>query len=599
MGALGAPAFSTSAVASPSGQLWAGGSGVNIDYNNCGVASVTRASEVESLAIYYADADGKRQLRSGVDPTTGDQHQYRPIIVEHSSGSDKTKIQLTGSGGPLVHIVADLYSGGRTAKSNTPACFPEGFNSPPTVSITAETEDTGPVSGAIEVDVGEPVTFRSQSGDDDLPNDRLQYEWDLDGDGVYEKSGESVTASYATTGPRTVELLVTDDFDREDTAALDVEVVDPVTWSAGERLVTEELAMFDRFGNAVAAAGDTLVVGASFTDVGVDDTMAGAAYLYGSSGDSPPHTKLVSDEPDSGDQFGDSVAVSGDTVVVGSIFDDDVAMNSGAVYVYDLGGDSATSAKLAPGTLGSWSRFGGSTAMSGDTLVVGSVPDGSWVSGSGSAYVYDLGASSPTPTELAPPGLADGDQFGASVGVTGASAVVGAPRHGVGGAAFLFDSSSGSLTSTSVVPSDVAAGDRFGSSVAADGDTLVVGATGDDEGGTDAGAAYVYDLTDLSAAPTKLVPDTLDAGAAFGASVAVSGGTVVVGAPFEGDSGAAYAYDAAALSSTHTRFAPAGIAAGDRFGASVTVSGDAVVVGAPRTDGAAGSEIGAAYLFEQ
>lgn len=125
-GALGVPAFSTSAVASPSGQLWAGGSGVNIDYNNCGVASVTRASEVESLAIYYADADGERQLRSGVDPTTGDQHQYRPIIVEHSSGSDKTKIQITGSGGPLVHIVADLYSGGRTAKSNSDACFPEG-----------------------------------------------------------------------------------------------------------------------------------------------------------------------------------------------------------------------------------------------------------------------------------------------------------------------------------------------------------------------------------------------------------------------------------------------------------------------------------------
>ncbi|NLF68877.1 MAG: hypothetical protein GX575_07460, partial [Candidatus Anammoximicrobium sp.] len=147
-------------------------------------------------------------------------------------------------------------------------------------------------------------------------------------------------------------------------------------------------------------------------------------------------------------------------------------------------------------------------------------------------------------------------------------------------------------------------GDAFGLSVGIDGNTVVIGAPGDDEGASDAGAAYVFVFDGGTwTQQAKLIASGAEAGAALGSSVDISGDTIVVGAPGEdasgADSGAAYVFvrDAGAWTQ-QTSLVAADAEAGDAFGTSVAISPDQVVVGAPLEDGA-GTDRGAMYRFLQ
>ncbi len=147
-------------------------------------------------------------------------------------------------------------------------------------------------------------------------------------------------------------------------------------------------------------------------------------------------------------------------------------------------------------------------------------------------------------------------------------------------------------------PSILQAGDQFGASVAADGNLLVAGAPNDDNGSIDSGRAYVLNATTGAlvatlANPTPAFEDR------FGHSVAVSGNTVVVGAPNDdtgaSNSGSVYVFNATtgALVATLANPTPA---VNDQFGYSVAVSGNTVVVGAFLDDTTAGNS-GSAYVF--
>ncbi len=147
-------------------------------------------------------------------------------------------------------------------------------------------------------------------------------------------------------------------------------------------------------------------------------------------------------------------------------------------------------------------------------------------------------------------------------------------------------------------------GDAFGLSVGIDGNTVVIGAPGDDEGASDAGAAYVFVFDGGTwTQQAKLIASGAEAGAALGSSVDISGDTIVVGAPGEdasgADSGAAYVFvrDAGAWTQ-QTSLVAADAEAGDALGTSVAISPDQVVVGAPLEDGA-GTDRGAMYRFLQ
>jgi hypothetical protein len=336
--------------------------------------------------------------------------------------------------------------------------------------------------------------------------------------------------------------------------------------ASGGTASTLSLSASDRFGSGVALAADRLAVGAAGDDTGGSDF--GAVYLFddlGSSGliSTPRLAKKLADGAPlasgnlsltSSGMFGWSVALSADRLAVGAPFDDTGGIDRGAVYLFDGLGSSGTiqtpnqQAKLASGftlasgsldanlTLSNSYYFGSSVALSADRLAVGLMGDDTGGQDRGSVYLFNnLDSSGPiqTPrlvTKLvsgfalagspATLDLANDDDFGYSVAMSGDRLVVGSRRDDTGGtdrgAVYVFDGlgASGtvntprqttklahgsSLDSTGIASSlSLSDGDHFGVSVAVSSDRLAVGAEADDTNGTDRGAAYVFSTAALT-----------------------------------------------------------------------------------------------------
>ena len=318
---------------------------------------------------------------------------------------------------------------------------------------------------------------------------------------------------------------------RDDTAAENsgqAYVFDAKTGVLVETLVAPPPATNDEFGHAVAVAGNTIVVGAPYEDAGAVDS--GQAYVYDVTTGVSVAT-LVNPTPASGDQFGYSVAVSGNSVVVGAWSDDTGAQNSGQAYVFD-----AKTGKLlitlANPTPDRGDLFGNAVAVSGNTVVVGAAFDRTHGEYSGRAYVFDATTGELMVT-LANPTFTAFDLFGWSVGVSGEAVVVGAFRaNNFAGQAFVFDARNGALRATLADPA-AAAQEEFAYAVAISENMIIVGAP-DANSGT--GKTLVFDATTGKLVVTSADP-TPEPEERFGWSVAISGKTVVVGA-FLADTGA-------------------------------------------------------------
>jgi hypothetical protein len=336
--------------------------------------------------------------------------------------------------------------------------------------------------------------------------------------------------------------------------------------------------------------------------------------------------------------LGDSIAISGNTVVVGAP-EATVGLNryQGAAYVFVepvTGWATMTEvAKLTASDGAASDRFGSSVAIDGQTIVVGA-PDAHYNAasnsyGPGAAYVFVEPASGwATTTQTAELTASDGkslDGLGTSVAVSGQTVVVGAPGATIGtnsaqGAAYVFvEPGSGwanAAQNAKLMASGGNANDGFGSSVAASGNTVVVGAPGAPHGayGPGPGAAYVFAGPVWSGPMYQTAELTASGGLyhdGFGSSVAVSGNTVVVGAPrapYDGQTltdgpGSAYVYNEPAAGwTTATQSATltaSNGAAGNEFGASVSIDGTMLVAGAPGATVGTNAGQGAAYVFDE
>ena len=366
----------------------------------------------------------------------------------------------------------------------------------------------------------------------------------------------------------------------------------------------------DEFGYSVAVDGDTAVIGAyqdDHTDAGGN---AGSAYVFTKvSGVWSQVAKLTASDGDTSDEFGYSVAVSGETVVVGAHLDDhtdgdgDTDDDEGAAYVFTKPftgwADMTQTAKLTAFGAAASDEFGISVAVDGNTVLVGAHQ---YESGKGAAYVftkpYTGWADSNEKAKLIAVDGAANDEFGISVALDGDTAVIGAYHDdhtddgntiGNAGSAYVFTKVSGVWSQKAkLIAVDGAANDEFGISVAVNGDTVVVGARQND---TSSGAAYLF--TEVSGVWKHVAKLTADDGAAndeFGISVAVDGDTIVVGAHQDDDngdlSGSAYVFtrDSAGGWRQRDKLTASAGEAGDRYGYSVGVSGDAIVVGAYSDD---------------
>lgn len=309
--------------------------------------------------------------------------------------------------------------------------------------------------------------------------------------------------------------------------------------------------------------------------------------------------KLTAFNAAGSDEFGVSVAVSGTIAVIGARTDGS-GDNSGSAYVFDLTNGQQLFQLTAADAAGR-DQFGISVAVYGTTAIIGAPEDDDAGGDSGSAYLFDMTTGQQL-IKLTASDAAANDQFGVSVGISGTIAIVGAwsddDAGSAAGSAYLFDTITGQQL-FKLTASDAASGDRFGNSVAVSGNTAIVGARFNDDGGSASGSAYLFDTT-TGQQLFKLTAADAAPGDRFGVSVATDGVLAVIGASENDDagsnSGSAYLFDIATGQQIFKLTASDAMAA-DEFGSSVAVSGGFAVVGASRNDdGGAGS--GSAYAFD-
>ncbi len=337
------------------------------------------------------------------------------------------------------------------------------------------------------------------------------------------------------------------------------------SWGEVKKLTASDMATDDEFGSSVAASGDTVVVGAPNDDD--NGTNSGSAYVSrrdaGGVDNWGQVAKLISTDGAEFDFFGESVAISVDTAVVGAPKDDGSGTYSGSAYVFqrDAGGvdNWGQVAKLTAPDGGEFDELGLSVAIYGDTVVVGAHRNDDNGSNSGTVYVYQRNAGGPDNwglvKKLTALDAGSGDDFGYSVAISADTAVVGAPDadgdESNSGSAYVFRRDAGGPSNWGQVAELNALGgqqgDSFGYAVAIFGYTAVVGAVLNDDMGSSSGSAYVFrrepGVPDSWAQVAQLTASDEEAEDRFGSSVAIHVDTALVGARGESSfTGAAYVY---------------------------------------------------------
>ncbi|MEO5914551.1 MAG: choice-of-anchor D domain-containing protein [Luteolibacter sp.] len=390
------------------------------------------------------------------------------------------------------------------------------------------------------------------------------------------------------------------------------------TWLQQAKLTASNAAAFDNFGHAVAISGNTALVGAYFRDTPAG-ANAGNAYVFVRNGTTwSQQAELKADDGAAGDVFGLSVALSDNTAVIGAPGADTVAgVRAGSAYVFSRTGNTWTQLPRLTATDGAaGDSFGLSVSVDLDTAVVGA-PFDDLISGSGagSAHVFVRNGSvwnAQGPELTASDGAGD-DFFGYAVAVHGNTALVAAPLDDTDSGSdagsvhvFFRSGTNWAPQGTTLVASDGAAGDNFGFCVSLDGDTAVIGSPNDDtSAGVDAGSAYFFFRSSgsWSQQGASVTPSVFAQEASFGASVSISGDTVLVGVPSDDTSAGTDAGSASVFLRTNTSWnRQAQLTAGDSpaydyFGLSVSLKGDTALVGAPWDDTMAGADVGSAYVF--
>ena len=305
-----------------------------------------------------------------------------------------------------------------------------------------------------------------------------------------------------------------------------------------------------------------------------------------------PDRALAAQDPSSFDVFGTGLALDGDTLLVGARGVDTPAMNAGAIYAYRrIGGAWAQQQKLVFPTAVADDQIGWSVALAGSTAVTGAPERGA----GGSAFIlrFDGGAWF-SQVEVSDPQAGAAAAFGAAVACGPDTIAVGAPESteqvGAGaGRVRIFDRA-GQVWSTGQAlrapyPDP---GDRFGIAVAMDGDLLAVGAPGDDDLEINAGAVYLFKVQGgqfVQVAKVLAPNPTLED--AFGSAVALRNGTLVIGAPrhdaLDENAGAAFVYSVSESGqpSFVRAILPLGASAQTNFGHSVASDGTGIAVGGP------------------
>lgn len=334
-------------------------------------------------------------------------------------------------------------------------------------------------------------------------------------------------------------------------------------WDEVAKLTAADGTAGDDFGRGVSISGNTAIIGANYDDD--NGNGSGSAYVFEkneSTGHWNETAKLTASDGAEGDKFGRSVSVSGNIAIVGAYEDDDKDSDSGSAYLFEKDettGQWIETAKLTASDGAANDEFGRSVSVSGNVVIVGALYDNDKGSDSGSAYVFEKDQSTGHWNQTAKLTASDGaayDEFGHSVSVSGHIVVVGAyyddKNNGIGSAyVYEKDASTGYWSETAkLTASDGAPDDLFGVSVSISDNIVIVGAYYDDDKGSRSGSAYLFERDNSTGHWDEVAKLTASDGEAddyFGYSVSISGKAAVVGAYLEdsngSSSGSAYVFD--------------------------------------------------------
>lgn len=372
----------------------------------------------------------------------------------------------------------------------------------------------------------------------------------------------------------------------------------------------------DVFGFSVSISGNTAIAGAWAARVGTNSNQ-GAVYVFVRTGTNwSLQQKLTASDGADGDGFGVSVAIDGDTIIVGAWHDNvGVNVNQGSAYVFTRSGAAWTEQqKLLALDGGSVDEFGKSVAIDGDTAIIGAPQDSVENHGEcGTAYIFVRSGSVWTQQQkLFASDGAHQDRFH-GVAISGDTAIVGAGNDDVGvmndqGSAYVFVRSGATWTEQQkLIASDGWEGDSFGNggwSIAIDGNTAVIGATQDDAFATvNYGSAYVFVRSGtVWTEQAHLYPPDGAALSNFG-SVAIDGDTIVAGGGginvgLNTRVGSAYVFVRNGNDWTlQKQLIASDGAQGDSLGFSVAISGNKIFTGAYQANFGMANDQGAAYVF--
>ncbi|HUR96910.1 MAG TPA: FG-GAP-like repeat-containing protein [Pyrinomonadaceae bacterium] len=482
--------------------------------------------------------------------------------------------------------------------NNTPGGLEHGFTLPERLS---EGEENLRLKIAVEGDLearadddGQTLRLVSEQGEAVLNYEKLRV-WDADGAEV---------AARMTTESGAVVLEV------EDASSKYPLVIDP-TFSASGKLTASDGLAGDWLGFSVAISGDTAVVGApgNFVD---GTTSKGFAYVFVRAANRlwTQQAKLSAPDGAAGDTFGFSLAISGDTTVVGAPRDQ-IGSNpsQGSAYVFVRNGNSwSAQEKLTAADGAASDAFGTSLTVSGDTAIIGATGGDGGVSGQGAAYAFVRSGGIWTQQQklFASDGSL-GDGFGGSVALSGSTVVIGSSSDDIGtnpdqGSAYVYTRSGTvwALQQKLLAP-DGTTNDSFGRSVgiwiSIFGNASIVAGAPEDviTGLVNRGSGYVFVRTGTTwTMQQKLISASSVQDDYFGTTVAISGGNVIIGAQRQG--GRAFIYTRSGTTWNErtklTAFDGAGI------GLSVAISGETAIAGAYRNTIGNNSSQGSAYLFD-